>query len=60
MLVSETMGDQIVLAYSKAGLVMVFVVTSVSFCFPHLVPVSALMIVVVLLAFSLMILMCSE
>ena len=39
MLVIDVIGDQIVLAYSRMGLVMVlYVVVSVSFCFPQLVP----------------------
>ena len=43
--VSAVIGDQIVLAYSITGLVSVLYVFSiVSFCFPHFVDVSALMI----------------
>ena len=49
MLVVDVIDDQIVLAYSRMGLVMVlYVVVSVSFCFPQLVPESALSTLVVL------------
>ena len=48
MLVVDVIGDQIVLAYLRMGLVMVlYVVVSVSFCFPQLVPESALSTLVV-------------
>ena len=56
----DDIGAQMVLACSIIGLVIVlYVVTSVSFCFPHLVEVSVLIMFIVLFAFSLVILMCS-
>ena len=44
MLVIDVIGDQIVLAYLRTGLVMVLYVVGewFSFCFPQLVPESAL------------------
>ena len=58
MFVLDAMGDQIVLAYSRTGSVMVlYVVVSVSFCFPHCVDVSALSMFMVFLA--LCVLFCS-
>ena len=60
MLVVDVIGDQIVLAYLRMGLVMVlYVVVSVSFCFPQLVPESALSTLVVLCALILVCLICS-
>ena len=60
MCVSAVDGDQMVLAYSKSGLVIaLYVVTSVSFCFPHLVEVSDLIILSVLFALVWVFLMCS-
>ena len=60
MLVVDVIGDQIVLAYSRMSLVMVlYVVVSVSFCFPQLVPESALSTLVVFSALLLVCLMCS-
>ena len=60
MLVVDVICDQIVLAYSRMGLMMVlYVVVSVSFCFPQLVPESALSTLVVLSALVLVCLMCS-
>ena len=49
----DASGDDIVEAYSSMGLVIVLYVTSiVSFCFPHVVEVSALSIYIVLRAFD--------
>ena len=51
VLVSDMMGDQTVLAYSRIGLVIaVYVATIVSFCLPQFVPVSDLRIFVDLIA----------
>lgn len=56
----DAMGDQTGQAYSNTGLVMVlYVVMRVSFCAPQLVEVSALRMLMVLLAFSDVILRCS-
>ena len=53
MLVLETMGNQIVLAYSSIGLVIaLYVVVRVSFCFPYEVEVRALMMLFLLFAVS--------
>ena len=53
MLVLETMGNQIALAYSSIGLVIaLYVVVRVSFCFPHEVEVRALMMLFLLFAVS--------
>ena len=50
MFVVDASGDDIVEAYSSMGLVIVLYVTStVSFCFPHVVKVSALSSVCVFL-----------
>jgi len=58
--VSETIGAQTVQPYSMIGLVIVlYVFTNVSFCFPHFVDVNALMTLTVLAAFSLVMFMCS-
>lgn len=52
-------GDQMVLAYSKMGLVMaLYVCSSVSFCLPHVVPVSALIMLIVFLALVVVADMC--
>lgn len=60
MFVSEAIGDQIELAYSRIGLVMaLYVATMVSFCLPQFVDVSALRILMELSAFSFVSLMCS-
>lgn len=51
VLVSDMMGDQIVLAYSMIGRVIVlYVVVSVSLAFPQCVDVSALRMLMVCLA----------
>ena len=58
--VCDTIGDHIVLAYSMIGLVIVLYVASiVSFCFPQCVPVSALRMLSVCLALFVVCLMCS-
>ena len=58
--VAEMMGDQTVLPYSKTDLVNALnVVISVSFCFPHLEPVRALMMFSDFCAFSWVMLTCS-
>ena len=60
MLVFETIGDQMVLAYTRIGRhIVLYVVVIVSFCFPDLVDVSALSMLVVLFALSCVVLMCS-
>ena len=59
MFVSDAIGDHMVETYSSMGLVMVLYVASiVSFCFPHVVDVSALSICIVLRAFVVVISMC--
>ena len=59
MLVIDVIGDQIVLVYSRMGLVMVlYFVVSVSFCFPQLVPESAFSTLFVFSALVLVCLMC--
>ena len=59
-LVLEMMGDHMALAYSRMGLMMaLYVVVSVSFCLPQLVPESALRMLVVLSALALFCLVCS-
>ena len=59
MFVSDASGDHIVETYSSMGLVMVlYVAMIVSFCFPHVVDVSALSICIVLRAFVIVISMC--
>ena len=51
MFVSEASGDHMVETYSNMGLVMaLYVAMIVSFCFPHVVGVSALSIYIVLQA----------
>ena len=61
MLVCEIIGPQIVFAYSKMGRVIALYVWSmVSFCFPHLVDVSAFRMLRVRFALSVVILICSE
>ena len=52
MFVSDAIGDHMVETYSSMGLVMaLYVARIVSFCFPHVVDVSALSICIVLRAF---------
>ena len=52
MFLSDASGDHMVETYSSMGLVMaLYVVIIVSFCFPHVVDVSALSICIVLRAF---------
>ena len=59
--VFDAMFDHVVFAYSSIGLVTaLYVVVIVSFAFPHLVVVSALMMFVLLFAFSDVFLICSE
>ena len=59
MFVSDASGDHMVETYSSMGLVMALYVTIiVSFCFPHVVDVSALSICIVLRAFVIVISMC--
>ena len=57
--VSDASGDHLVETYSSMGLVMaLYVAMIVSFCFPHVVDVSALSICIVLRAFVVVISMC--
>ena len=57
--VSDASGNHMVETYSSVGLVMaLYVAMIVSFCFPHLVDVSALSICIVLRAFGVVISMC--
>ena len=57
--VSAKIGDQIVFAYSKMGLVMVLYVTiNVSFVFPQCVVVSCLRMFIVCFAFCAVFVMC--
>ena len=57
--VSDASGDHMVETYSSMGLVMaLYVAMIVSFCFPHVVDVSALSICIVLRAFVVVIYMC--
>ena len=59
MFVSDVSGDHMVETYSRLRLVMVlYVAMIVSFCFPHVVDVSALSICIVLHAFVVVISMC--
>ena len=59
MFVCDASGDHMVKMYSNMGLVMVlYVAMIVSFCFPHVVDVSALSICIVLRAFVVVISMC--
>ena len=59
LLVSDASGDHMVETYSSMGLVMaLYVVMIVSFCFPHVVDVSALSICIVLRALVVVISMC--
>ena len=59
MFVSDASGDHMVETYSSMGLVMAFhVAMIVSFCFPHIVDVSALSIGIVLRVFVVVIPMC--
>ena len=52
MFVYDASGDHLVETYSSIGLIMaVYVARIVSFCFPHVVDVSALSICIVLRAF---------
>ena len=56
---SDASGDHMVETYSSMGLLMaLYVVMIVSFCFPHVVDVSALSICIVLCAFVGVISMC--
>ena len=56
---SDASGDYMVETYSSMGLVMaLYVAMIVSFCFPHVVDVSALSICIVLRAFVVVIYMC--
>ena len=57
--VSDTSGDHVVKTYSSMGLVMALYVAMIaSFCFPHVIDVSALSICIVLRAFVVVISMC--
>ena len=59
MVVSDASGDHMVETYSSMGLVMaLYVAMIVSFCFSHVVGVSALSICIVLRAFVVVISMC--
>ena len=59
MFMSDASGDHMVETYLSMGLVMaLYVVMIVSFCFPHVVDVSALSICNVLCAFVVVISMC--
>ena len=59
MFVSDASGDHMVETYSSMGLVMaLYVAMIVSFCFPHVIDVSALSICIVLRAFIVVIYMC--
>ena len=59
MFVPDASGDHMVETYSSMGLVMaLYVAMTVSFCFPHVVDVSALSICIVLRAFVVVISMC--
>ena len=59
MFVSDVIGDHMVETYSSMGLVMaLYVARIVSFCFPHVVDVSALSICIVWRAFVVVISMC--
>ena len=59
MFVYNAIGDHMVETYSSMGLVMaLYVARIVSFCFPHVVDVSALSICIVLRAFLVVISMC--
>ena len=59
MFVSDAIGDHMVETYSIMGLVMaLYVARIVSFCFPHVVDVSALSICIVLRAIVVVICMC--
>ena len=59
MFVSDASGDHMMETYSSIGLAMAFYFAMiVSFCFPHVVDVSALRICIVLRAFVVVISMC--
>ena len=59
MFVSDASGEHMVETYSSMGLVMaLYVVMIVSFCFPHVVDLSALGICIVLRALVIVISMC--
>ena len=59
MFVSDASGDHMVETYSSMGLVMaLYVAMIVSFCFPHVVGVSALNICIVLRTYVVVIYMC--
>ena len=59
MFVSDVIGDHMVEMYLSMGFVMaLYVARVVSFCFPHVVDVSALSICIVLRAFVVVISMC--
>ena len=59
MFVSDASGDHMVETYTSFGLVMaLYIARIVSFCFPHVVDVSALSICIVLRAFVFVLSMC--
>ena len=59
MFVSDVIGDHMVETYSSMGFVMaLYVARIVSFCFPHVVDMSALSICIVFRAFVVVIYMC--
>ena len=59
MFMCDAIGDNMVETYSSMGLVMaLYVAMIVSFCFPHVIDVSALSICIVLCAFVVVISMC--
>ena len=59
MFVSDASGDHMVETCSSMGLVMaLYVARIVSFCFPHVVDVSAFSICIVLRVFAVVISMC--
>ena len=59
MFVSDVSGDHMVETYSSMGLIMaLYVARIVSFCFPHVVDVSALSICIVLRVFLVVISIC--
>ena len=59
MFVSDAIGNHMVEKYSSMGLVMtLYVARIVSFCFPHVIDVSALSTCIVLRAFVVVISMC--
>ena len=59
MFVSDASGDHMVETYSSMGLVMaLYVAMIVSFCFLHVIGVSALIICIVLCAYVVVVYMC--